>query len=492
MKERPERARLLEWLADPANFAEAFLRAGDEPVRLDPWQEAFLRSEARLTAVLKSRRVGGSWIMTARMFIRAQLFAPYSGVFVSMNREEARGKIEYAREMADSLPPRWRLRTIARAKDEIAFEDSRGRRSVLRSLAAKAPRGRGGDVGISELPHCLAQRRIYEGALHVIARDEGSQLTVESTPLAAQGVFHEICSGKYPGFSMFEVPWWLSSALCSDVARAAVEEPGMATPERVRIFGTPALRSIHGSMPSMVFRRESELVFAGADDAAIPQELVMKSAEADFGPEADAPLSFLKLESLPGPAAWRWLAAARKGALYAGYDPGRRRDGAALAVLDRVGNRLYTRMAALASGAPFREQKAALDGLMGAGAVLLKIDSTGMGMELAERMEADWPGAAEGFVFTARSKAALVAGLSAAFDGGGLVIPADRDLVSHITAIREGFSASGTPLYHAAETGHHSDLAWALALAVNAAKDGGPGRGADYESIERRTRLVNF
>jgi len=229
---------IAKWLRDPSNFAEALFSVDGKQVRLDPWQRQYLSSNDGLTVMLKSRRVGGSWIMTARMFIRSLTIPGYRGVFVSMNREEARGKIDYADELHDSLPSKWRLKRVSRSKDEIAFEDSQGRRSALRSLAAKAPRGRGGDVGISELPHCIDAKAIYEGALHVTARSQDHQLTVESTPLGKKGIFHDLCRGKYPEFTKYEVPWWLCSVLCLDHELAAAQAPAMATPDRVPcIFG---------------------------------------------------------------------------------------------------------------------------------------------------------------------------------------------------------------------------------------------------------------
>ncbi len=277
---------LLGWLIDPANFARALLKVDDRPVRLDPWQASYLSSKRRFTSLLKSRRVGGSWIMTVKMFIRSQIIPRYSGVFVSMNREEARTKIDYADELYDSLPTRWKTSRVARSKDEIAFIDKAGRRATLRSLAGKAPRGRGGDVGISELPHCLDSRSIYEGALHVTARSDSDHLTIESTPLGKHGVFHDLARGLYPEFLRYEIPWWLCSALCNDINSATGEAPAMPTAERVAKFGSRALRSIYASMPEPAFQQESELNFIDLENTAFPMEMIIACAQSDF---SDAP-----------------------------------------------------------------------------------------------------------------------------------------------------------------------------------------------------------
>ncbi|VAX21103.1 hypothetical protein MNBD_NITROSPINAE02-502 [hydrothermal vent metagenome] len=479
---------LWDWLADPACFAEAMLMMNGEPVRLDPWQASYLSNNSKLTNLLKSRRVGGSWIMTVRMFIRSQAMGRYSGIFVSMNREEARGKIDYADELHDSLPRKWRLKKVARSKDEIAFEDSRGRRSRLMSLAGKAPRGRGGDIGISELPHCIRSNEIYNGALHVTARDENSQLTIESTPLGKGGVFYDISRGAYSKFTRYEVPWWLCSALCVDVDTAAVSAPSMSTKDRVARYGSPSLKIIHASMAEKAFRQESELEFVEMENAAFPMELIMSCAEAECGESTDAKLMYRHLSHPPTPRDWRWLDSSRGGALFMGYDPGRKRDQAALVILDLKDGRFELRMTVAMTNVTFAVQRETLDCALKHSVTQLRIDSSGIGMDMAERMEREYRGQVKGVTFTAKSKELMIATGYNTFADGRIVIPAQREIIAELASIKEVISQSGSTIFSSRRSaGSHADLAWALLLAIESAREHCNHPVAEYQSVRRRS-----
>ncbi|MBI4665359.1 MAG: hypothetical protein HY751_02990 [Nitrospinae bacterium] len=479
--------KLLGWLADPANFAEGLMGANGQAVKLDPWQKSYLRNPAKLVCLLKSRRVGGSWIMAMKFFIRSQTRGRYSGVFVSMNREEARGKIDYVDELHDSLPLRWRLKRVRRSKDEIAFVNSNGRRAVLRSLAAKAPRGRGGDVGISELPHCWNSQAIYEGALHVTARNMDDILTIESTPLGKGGVFHDVCRGVYPGFVRYETPWWLCSALCVGVAEAAQNAPSMDTGARVAKYGSASLKTIFASMPLRAFQQESELEFCDIENAAFPMNVIIACAEADFAEDPGAHLVFRKVARVPSDTDWEWLRRNRKGRLFAGFDPGRKKDQAAMVILDFHAGRFETRMTVSMRDTPFARQRSALETVLSLGCAGLRMDSTGIGMDMAERLQRAYPGVAEGVTFTLQSKSRLVAGAYNAFADRRIKIPADRELMAEIGSIREIVTGSGATIYQP-EGGeaHHADLAWSLFLALDAARREDRPATSDYVSVSRR------
>lgn len=484
--------RLADFLADPAHFAETLLKSGGSAVALDPWQKSFLRNGAKLACVLKSRRVGGSWIMAMKMFIRSQLKPGYSGFFVSMNREEARGKIDYVDEMHDSLPRRFRLKRTARSKDEISFTGVNGKKSFLRSLAAKAPRGRGGDVGISELPHCQNSRQIYEGALHVTARGMDDWLAIESTPMGKHGVFYDICRSGADNFARYDVPWWLCAALCVDVPRAAMDAPAMSTSARVKKFGSDSLKVIHGSMTQRAFQRESELEFTEMEDAAFPMDLIMSCAEAEYSAEGAAPLVFRKVAKVPSQMDWEWLRQKRKGALFIGFDLGRKKDQSAMAVLDLNGGKFETRMTVSMVDTPFSSQREAVEAAIRQCAAF-RMDATGAGMDMGERMERAFPAIAKGVTFTSKSKGMMVAGMFGALSEKKIVIPAERNIIGELASVRETVGESGNRLYHAAAgVKHHADMAWALMLALEAAREAAAPAQTEYHSVSRRRVMKGF
>ncbi|MBF0171666.1 MAG: hypothetical protein HQK87_11390, partial [Nitrospinae bacterium] len=350
------------------------------------------------------------------------------------------------------------------------------------------PRGRGGDVGISELPHCVGARAIYEGALHVTARRMEDILTVESTPLGKGGVFHELSRGAYGAVARYEIPWWLCGALCDDVAVAAHEAPAMPTADRVERFGSEALKTVYASMTEKAFRQESELAFSDMEEAVFPTELILTCAEADFG-DVDATLLFRRVDTVPSAVDWQWLAARRSGPLVAGYDPARSRDAAALVILDRVGERLVARMMVSFTGVPFATQKEVIRGALAHGVVKLAVDSTGVGLDLAETLSAEFPHRVEPVVFTPKTKELMVGGAYHAFTDRRLLIPADRDLIAELASLREEVTPAGGRIYHARRSAAgHADRAWGLLLALFAARNAPIQGPVAYESISRRTR----
>jgi phage FluMu gp28-like protein len=490
--------QLLEWLSRPVNYAENLIRVAGGPVRLDPWQNRFLRDDSKFINILKSRRVGGSWVMTLKMFISAQLTAGYSGTFVSMNLEEAKGRIEYADQMYESLPRRFRKKRVARSRTELVFEDSRGRRSVLRSLASRAPRGKGGDVCISELPHCLNSREIYEGALHVTSRSVHHNLTIESTPLGKRGVFYDICRGKFPQFTLYEVPWWHCGALCTDIERALKEAPELSTRERVDGFGTPSMRAIFASMTEDGFRQESELAFIETADCVFPMELLEKNCTAAFGADAGGSLRFVSLKNLPALSDWRWLEKNIKGSLVAGYDVGRKNDEAVLFVLDDLSHwshqshrsnrseRLEARMMVRLSDTGFSAQESLLCEAMRRGVRRMAIDSTGIGMPVAEKLAGLYGERVMPVHFTAAVKERLVANTKLLLMDKKLTLPLERNILAQMQSVEKQVTGSGNVVYSAPRgDGNHADIAWAIMLACHAARESVTGE-LHYESLSGR------
>ncbi len=492
IKKSPAAGELFDWLARPENYAENLLTAENAPLRLDPWQKEYLTDNSKFINILKSRRVGGSWAMTLKMFIRSQLSPNYSGTFISLNLEEATGKIEYANKMYESLPPRFRKKRVINARTELAFEDARGRRSTLKSIASRAPRGKGGDVGISELPHCTDQQKIYEGALHVTSRSASHQLTIESTPMGKTGIYFDVCRGAYPLFKRYEIPWWHCSALCADIARAREEAPNLSTRKRVESFGTPSLRAIYASMPEDVFRQESELAFIEAEESAFPAELVRKNCTESFGAHGEAELKFLSLCREPLADDWNWLATNRRGTLSAGFDVGRKKDESVLFILDNTGQKTETRMIVRLAQVDFATQEKTLSEAIRYGVKKLFIDSTGIGLPLAERMERAFGATIAPMHFTAPLKSRMVSALRVLLMDKKIVMPLDRDLLTQLASIRRMVSDSGDVLYRpTAAAGHHADMAWALMLACQTAQDAQP-QPFHYEQVTTKKHSWRF
>jgi phage FluMu gp28-like protein len=494
MLDAKERAELLAWLARPENFASSLVKINAAPLTLDAWQEDFLRDESKFINILKSRRIGGSFIMTLKMFVRSQLERCYSGTFISMNLEEAKGKIEYANAMYDSLPRKFRKKRVTSSRTELVFADAKGNRSVLRSLASKAPRGRGGDVGISELPHCQNSRDIYQGALHVTSRSQGDRLVIESTPLGSAGIFYDIAQRRYSDFSLYEVPWWMSSALCSDVKRAEKEAPNLSTRERVEGFGTPSMRAIFKAMPEEAFQQESELKFLGSGTSVFQIDSIRKNSTPDFGLSSDDGLRFRSVAGAPPAEVWNWLEGNIKGSAFAGFDVGRVRDESALVVMDETEGRLECRLLVRLPQVEFATQENIMGEAIKRGIKRLAIDSTGIGLPLAERLKKSFGEAILPIHFTAQSKTAMVNGLRMLFSDSKILLPLDRAILAQLSSIDQKVTESGNLIFCVkGSSEHHADTAWALMLACACASAGEvAARSVSYERIAMRGGLSDM
>lgn len=158
--------------------------------------------------------------------------------------------------------------------------------------------------------------------------------------------------------------------------------------------------------------------------------------------------------------------------LFIGIDVGRKRDLTVAWVLERVSGILFTRMVLVMDGQTFSAQEAEIYPLIGIDAVRrCCIDSTGLGMQLAERAQ-DKFGTyrVEAVQFTAPVKEALAYPVRAAFEDKSVRIPRDDKTRADLRAVRKTTTAAGNIRFEAdrGEDGH-SDRFWALALAIHAA-----------------------
>ena len=95
-------------------WAYSFVKFDDKPIFLDFWQDAFLKSNSRFTAINKSRRVGFSFVASLKHFIKSQDPARtnYTCQFVSYNESDSEEKINYVRQFYEATNPGARKKLI--------------------------------------------------------------------------------------------------------------------------------------------------------------------------------------------------------------------------------------------------------------------------------------------------------------------------------------------------------------------------------------------
>jgi len=160
---------------------------------------------------------------------------------------------------------------------------------------------------------------------------------------------------------------------------------------------------------------------------------------------------------------------------YVGVDIGRRKDLTVIWVVELVGNRFFTRIIKELEKTSFKIQKEILYNI-------LKhpkfrrccIDSTGIGMQLAEETQTDFGKfRVEPIMFTGRTKEELAFNLYTNFEDKNIVIPSSHNIREDLHSIRKVTSASNNIRFDVAqsEVSGHADRFWALALALYAGKN---------------------
>ena len=260
-------------------FAYTYMQFQQKDLLLDFWQDAYIRSMARFIAIVKSRRVGWSFICSLKGLIKAMDpdRVGYTKQFVSYNEEDALEKISYAKQFYDSMPDcDAKKKLITDNKSMLCFQDKNGiTQSRLISIPCRPPRGKGGDISLDEFAiyNAKMQKLVYDAALPVISR--GGTIEMGSSPLGKIGQFYDILTDKDTyDYERYNIPWWFCRDLCVDVPTAVKVAPSLSTVERVETFGTKIIRQIFQNNDYDTFRQEYECDFIDSSESYIPLDLI--------------------------------------------------------------------------------------------------------------------------------------------------------------------------------------------------------------------------
>ncbi len=441
---------------------------GDDEARWQPFQVEHLNNQALLSIDTKSRQAGWSWISAARAVAKGKIKKRTTSVFVSINLDEAKEKIRYARHVIEALRSEVQPRFLTENTTELEFDNG----SRLISHPCRPVRGKAkADVYLDEFAHYPHDKEIYISALPAMTR--GGSLHIGSSPLGAGGQFWEIYEQEiqpYPGFVRGFIPWWEVAGLCENVEEARKMAPHMLTQERVEMFGSARLKMICEDMPLDDFQQEYECAWVDESVAWIPWEEIKRN-------QLEAQAGSLWHRSANGVddalAAIEELAIAIKegkveSALAGGMDVGRKRN---LSELGFVGKgpteaRPLRLMISLAN-VEFDDQEAVVKKAVDALPLTsLLIDQNGLGMQLAENMK-KVTGKAEGIDFTNANKEVWAVELKVRMQRGQVPLPLNRDLSYQIHSIKRKYTAAKNAVFDTkANEKHHADKFWMLALAV--------------------------
>lgn len=459
-----------------------------------PYQIRWICDEHSVAVAEKSRRIGWTYAsafraVDRRLRLGTDLF--YTSADLTAAREFVEDCCRWARAFraaADDLGER-----VIDEADMTAFvlRFANGARIVAGSSNPKFYRSKGGDADADELAFHPQPRELYK-AMQPTALMWGHQMRMWSTHNGQGSFFHKLVS-PYRGEASGDEETTTTRNKSASSAGGATDATEDTTPitnqrtsihrvtlidavnqglvERIRHLPGPDasarrdfLEEIRSGCPDEAAWREEYLCEPGADGSALLSYAAIAGCEAanlrvsDGSSHADG-TSALSIGGTGGP-------------LYAGFDVGRRRDRSALWVVERVGDVLWTRAVHVLGDATFAAQEELLDRLMADRRVKrLCVDSTGIGLMLAERLRHRHGFRVEPVHFTAAVKSELAMPLVRLFEGRLIRIPPDPAVREDLHKVRRTVTAAHHVRLDAPKDADgHADRFWALSLACHAAE----------------------
>lgn len=461
-KEDREREETVRWLATPSGFLEGLCRVNDEPLVLDPWQREFVDFDGRFYCLNKSRQIGASFAAGGRGEARCYLEPPksYLCVLNSYNLNDAKEKIRYVDMLDESLPTKVRMKRKTSNATEIEYAN--GNRIVTMFM----PRGKGpADVGLDELAHNTDADRVHQAAAFMTLR--GGTLMIYSSPLGKMGRFHDVFSGadgKFQGYHRVMVPWWCSSALCSDVESARDLAPQMTTEERVAAFGNEAIRDIFANSFLEDFQQECECAWADESTAGLPWELIERCSPTDFPPMQISGLGELPL---------------LRGALYVGMDVGRRINATEFSIGERLGSgKVEERLRLTYQNRPLPEQEDIATRILQIASVkAFVVDYTGLGLHIGDSLSQRFGSRVKLVAMSSVTKPQVFNNARAMMERDLFSFYPDREVRRQFHSIKKVITGGGNVVFDVDRNEkHHADKFWASALMLWGAADMNAGK----------------
>ena len=473
-------------------YAYTYIQFQQKDLLLDFWQDAYIKSMARFIAIVKSRRVGWSFICSLKGLIKAMdpERIGYTKQFVSYNEEDALEKISYAKQFYESIPDcDAKKKLITDNKSMLCFQDKNGiTQSRLISIPCRPPRGKGGDISLDEFAiyNPKMQKLVYDAALPVISR--GGTIEMGSSPLGKIGQFYDILTDKDTyDYERYNIPWWFCRDLCIDVPTAVKVAPELSTEERVETFGTKILKMIYQNSDIDTFQQEFECMFIDSSESYISLDLIYENTPGKR--ESDIDLSLC--EKMSDEEYWEYNRGIDFQAykdldtailnyrpeyhgktLFLGYDVGRHKDLSVLFLMGRTADGKKRDFARIElKNETYKKQKEMIIKAYKELPVFRgKIDRTGIGDNIYEDVHTVVGDRVEGVQFTQESKEILAIDVKRGLEQKEFLLSNDKEFHMQIHSIKRIDRGGGKHFSYDASRDDkgHADSFWAWALANSA------------------------
>lgn len=426
-------------------------------VPLLPYQRRWLTDRAQLKLFLKSRRIGGSFVVTLESALEAcgfgqdaqgtPYYRPERGVnvfVVSASYPQACELLKEFRTHIEGFSARLGRNLF---KGEPGVEHIKLRNGFqITALPAnpRSIRSYTGNVILDEFAHTPYGKEIWDAAFPVTRttpkRRWGYKLRVVSSAFGDDNMFYKLAAtpdGNMMSRHIVDVHQAKADGFIIDIDKLRAEA------------GDPDL-----------FAQEYECQFLSANSRYISAE----QYDACLYDDGELPNQGMRT-------------------YFAGMDVGRKSDGdpSVIAQLMRIGDTNWQRTCEARKGAGWDDQEAWVAEVLGQ-SQRIAIDATGMGNQFGERLVKRFGSRVDPVEFTVKSKEMLATGLKLAMERRKLRLRADdADLRRDVLSLRRNITTHGNVTYEAARTKEgHADRAWALALAVHTAGS----RGTDVSEVE--------
>ncbi len=381
------------------------------------YQHEFLSCQDQFRLVIKSRQIGFSYVAALDALIAS--VAGRNQLFLSASEEQALILMRYVEHWAGKMGI---LFTVDKENEKRLANGA-----IIKAMANnfRTVQGFTGDIWMDEFAWYQNPKKIWHAFVPSIGAVKG-RFTILSTPFEENSLFHDLWvdEAKYFMFTRFRI----------DIYRAM--EDGLE-------FDLATMRALFD-----------------ADTWA-------SAYECQFIDDESALFSIGLIKSCVDPMLYYYTPSSGK-VLFSGYDIGRSAHRSALAALALHEKRYELAMMDVLAKASFDEQRMHLWSFMDTKPLAqLRIDRTGIGMDLAEGMVKKYRQRVMGVHFTATQKESMALNLKKLFEDGTITIPNDPILIADIHSIKRKAGARGF-LYDSKQNEHgHADRFWALALAAS-------------------------
>lgn len=397
--------------------------------KLYDYQKELLADNSNLRAVLKARQIGMSFTIALESFLHAQE-RKCNTIFVSASEKlaiELMRKVKKHKEFFEIITEQ-KIPLLKESSTEVEFASTGSRIISLSTNIATARSYTVDYLYLDEFVFIPHVGEVYQAITPSTSR--GGQITLLSTPGPATGMFYDIFNPEEDPILEEKYKTWNKHTI--DVYKAV--EGGYPV----------SIDTLREKIPDPdQFAVEYECKFHNKLLNFISRDLLIQN----------------KLDKRPG----------KVDNYFIGIDIGRKKDTTEIMILGEKAGTYFLIDSLQLEDTPYTVQKRTIESYIDKYKPRkVRIDSTGIGNQLAEELEKDYPSICEGIWFTNKNKDYMANYLKGKLTDKKLKLPKDNKLYSHIMSIQKELTNAGNYTYKVNSTEHHGDKFWALALGLTA------------------------